>query len=695
MSNTAGRGDDTTPSSVQQMMTQRQWLSDRGVAPVLAELVAGMLRDKPQGDLKAYIARWAAESSQAAPSSSSNLGPQTPQEAAPVSKNPHSKHLATREPYDTADDDSNAAVDEYYTVDAKEDHWDEEERPTMVELLSRFPAPALHGIRPQSFQKVGEGNYGYVLRGATLFDTIQQGEMVREGRTVSPNRMPAAAPPYAIKVVPIKAHWTLDEAKFTQHISDCAKQLASKHCFSASTAMSSALSATAMLCAADSVSLLHRGAKYVALLQGPICYDEATDALWVPLQWAPATLEECIKQRKESRLQRQRAVGGIVTTTSAGEGRRTTAFKDGSCLFSLAEVQHVISQLLAALHFLSVSCQCVHLDVKPSNILISSRWWSGGGNVGSTTHATHHRGSRGGSHTSESEGGSDRNANGPTGGIWQRPPRRLSRPSSSNVNDTEEDNGYSEDDDLLEGSGCEDNDDGIGSSSRSSRGSSSGERDASEVTGALLHTPVVAGGGHRTPLPPASPNTGNGAHSTTIHVVNVDPIGTPVGHHVDAHTPIHQQFPSRPTGQYLSATPVPHNSAAMPDILLADFGLVQKIGDPILQLGDFMYMPPEVYWAKSADPPESSKAATSFHPSHDVWSVGIVMLHMLEGDVPFTSEAKDLFPTFESNYILPMVKHTSMWPQEVLSFLLMCFERDYDRRPAARDLLAHPFFALR
>jgi serine/threonine protein kinase len=47
----------------------------------------------------------------------------------------------------------------------------------------------------------------------------------------------------------------------------------------------------------------------------------------------------------------------------------------------------------------------------------------------------------------------------------------------------------------------------------------------------------------------------------------------------------------------------------------------------------------------------------------------------------------------EDNYMCPAPKHTSAWPMELIHFLSLCFERDYDRRPTAHNLLRHRFLA--
>lgn len=366
-----------------------------------------------------------------------------------------------------------------------------ESRPTTAELQSRFPNPLSIGIHPLSMDKVGEGNYGYVLQGAA---------------TVASCHDAPSSTAYAIKVVPIRATWTLDEAKYTQRISDAVTALTSPVPLRA--AKNTTQCSASSLKAADG-DLLRLGSECVLTLTADIAYDADTDALWIPLTWTPVTLQECIHQRKQQQQ----------------TGERTT-------LFSTIEVQHVLRRVLQALHFLTTGVGLVHLDVKPSNVLLKVPWWD--------------------------------NASG----------------------------------------------------------------------GATAYGSVVS-----------------------------------------------------------SRRSEKRSVPLLPEIFLGDYGLVQPIGGSVAQLGDFVFMAPEIYWCGDDALPltQTTPLVEVYHPQHDTWSVGVLLLNLLEGECPFLWEGRERFVAMEDNYLVPMVKNTSMWPSDLLSFLLQCFERDVRRRPTAKSLLEHPF----
>jgi serine/threonine protein kinase len=137
------------------------------------------------------------------------------------------------------------------------------------------------------------------------------------------------------------------------------------------------------------------------------------------------------------------------------------------------------------------------------------------------------------------------------------------------------------------------------------------------------------------------------------------------------------------------------NGANFPDLYLCDFGLAQRISTPILQLGDFLFMPPEIYWAKydgEDGQPQLSEKVETFRSTHDVWSVGATVLNMMEGMAAFTAGAGELFAFFEGNFVSPAPRNSTCWPMELNDFLLKCFERDVSKRPTPLQMLHHPFF---
>jgi len=75
----------------------------------------------------------------------------------------------------------------------------------------------------------------------------------------------------------------------------------------------------------------------------------------------------------------------------------------------------------------------------------------------------------------------------------------------------------------------------------------------------------------------------------------------------------------------------------------------------------------------------------------DVWSLGIVLYEMAEGQPPYMTE-----PAMRALFLLmtkgvPPLVNRDKWSVELLDFLDQCLIVDPESRPAAATLLAHPF----
>ncbi|CUI13475.1 protein kinase, putative [Bodo saltans] len=88
--------------------------------------------------------------------------------------------------------------------------------------------------------------------------------------------------------------------------------------------------------------------------------------------------------------------------------------------------------------------------------------------------------------------------------------------------------------------------------------------------------------------------------------------------------------------------------------------------------------------------PEAAKG--EIRPSNDIWSLGITLIEMLTGKVPWTYRGS------EANFIIMLGKDETMvpplgpeLPEEAKVFVRLCFERDPEKRPTAQLLLQHPF----
>ncbi|KAH9599583.1 Protein kinase domain [Trypanosoma melophagium] len=131
-----------------------------------------------------------------------------------------------------------------------------------------------------------------------------------------------------------------------------------------------------------------------------------------------------------------------------------------------------------------------------------------------------------------------------------------------------------------------------------------------------------------------------------------------------------------------------------PHVVLGDLGLAQPIGAPILQLGDFTTMAPEVYWAEMHDEAKYAPYRTAvFSATSDIWAVGCVLLQMANG-LDYTAwPPADMFAALEANFIAPAARHPQVWPMILNDFAARCFERDPRRRMNAAAALQHPFLA--
>ena len=66
-------------------------------------------------------------------------------------------------------------------------------------------------------------------------------------------------------------------------------------------------------------------------------------------------------------------------------------------------------------------------------------------------------------------------------------------------------------------------------------------------------------------------------------------------------------------------------------VKIADFGTMQPVGDACIQLGDFAFMSPEVAYSSG-----------HYHAGSDMWSLGITMLYLADGEAPLWREKPDM-----------------------------------------------------
>jgi len=75
----------------------------------------------------------------------------------------------------------------------------------------------------------------------------------------------------------------------------------------------------------------------------------------------------------------------------------------------------------------------------------------------------------------------------------------------------------------------------------------------------------------------------------------------------------------------------------------------------------------------------------------DVWSLGIMLMEMLEGEPPYME-----FPPLRALFLIttkgiPPLQDQGRWSPPLLDFYSKCLEKEVDKRPSATTLLEHPF----
>jgi len=120
------------------------------------------------------------------------------------------------------------------------------------------------------------------------------------------------------------------------------------------------------------------------------------------------------------------------------------------------------------------------------------------------------------------------------------------------------------------------------------------------------------------------------------------------------------------------------------EVKLADFGnaiqLTQQRQKRATFCGTCYWMAPEVITKREYD------------QKVDVWSLGIMLMEMAEGDPPYMelSTTKALF--LISTQGVPPLKE-SRWSKAMQDFLALCVVMDQSKRVSSPELLQHPFFA--
>lgn len=120
------------------------------------------------------------------------------------------------------------------------------------------------------------------------------------------------------------------------------------------------------------------------------------------------------------------------------------------------------------------------------------------------------------------------------------------------------------------------------------------------------------------------------------------------------------------------------------NVKLADFGYAAQLSKHsqkrTTMAGTPYWMAPEVIKGKHYD------------YRIDVWSVGILIVEMLEGEPPYLAEPPLRALFLISTQGVPPLKRPEDWSTELTDLLQQCLQTNAKNRPYVTDLLAHPFF---
>ncbi|XP_076315630.1 serine/threonine-protein kinase PAK 2-like [Tachypleus tridentatus] len=121
-------------------------------------------------------------------------------------------------------------------------------------------------------------------------------------------------------------------------------------------------------------------------------------------------------------------------------------------------------------------------------------------------------------------------------------------------------------------------------------------------------------------------------------------------------------------------------------IKLADFGLCAKISPKQNKrtsvVGTRQWMAPEIIIGKM------------YGPEVDIWSLGITVIEMIDGQPPYYDENSDMIYNLILTNGKPEIENKHNLSPVFQDFLNKCLEVDVTKRYTASELLKHPFIEL-
>jgi len=123
------------------------------------------------------------------------------------------------------------------------------------------------------------------------------------------------------------------------------------------------------------------------------------------------------------------------------------------------------------------------------------------------------------------------------------------------------------------------------------------------------------------------------------------------------------------------------------EIKVIDFGYSARLDSGIQKRST---MVGTVYWMA----PELSRAQL-YDNKVDIWSMGIMMFEMAEGEPPYFELNEVEALTKIATEGVPLLHEPDMWSAEITDFILIqCCHMDSTKRSSASDLLTHSFIKM-